>query len=642
MSSQQPSYRPDIDGLRAIAVLLVVFHHAFPSILPGGFIGVDVFFVISGFLISSIIFQNLESGSFSLLDFYVRRIKRIFPALALVLIACLVYGWFSLLPADYKQLGKHTLAGAGFVSNFAFWFESGYFDGDSKLKPLLHLWSLGVEEQYYIFWPLIASVAWKRKNWLFPICIVLLLASLAVNLYTVRHNTVAAFFSPAARFWELLIGSVLAYVTLHPTSTRSINLLDKKHDLFAWIGLCLLIFGVVFINPERRFPGFWALPPTLATYCIIAAGQQAWFNRVILSNRLLVWVGLISFPLYLWHWPLLVLGKQRFAQESSPPMLLLIIAISIVLAWLTYRLVERPSRFGQMFGSRKAVVLAVLMAVIAYLGFNIYKREGLTFRIPTSLQKIATFSNDYAVDSNFGCLIPNSDKDLEIPRHCFENKTVKPKKSILIWGDSYAWGMYAGIYKTANNDADIYMLAKTGCPPLFEGERTKVNFCKPHNARVKDVIKSGKYDQVVLIARWDHWTYQSETYLANLAKTMDQLKVMGVKQIYVVGPSPEWQPGLQDVLVKNALQDVPKHRLQNRLSEGVKTSTFLDQQLKQLATEKGISYISLLNILCNENGCMTKVGNEPEDLIGYDDGHLSRKGGAFVAQHFPTDFFKTP
>ncbi|MBP6089098.1 MAG: acyltransferase, partial [Polaromonas sp.] len=212
---QHPSYRPDIDGLRAIAVLLVVVHHAFPKLLPSGFIGVDLFFVISGFLITTIIFQNLERGSFSFLDFYTRRIKRIFPALALVLLACLVYGWFTLLPADYKLLGKHTVAGAAFVSNFAFWNESGYFNGDSKLKPLLHLWSLGIEEQYYIVWPLIAWFAWKKQVNLLKVCLVLLIASLLANIVTVKYNAVAAFFSPATRFWELLVGSVLAYVALH-------------------------------------------------------------------------------------------------------------------------------------------------------------------------------------------------------------------------------------------------------------------------------------------------------------------------------------------------------------------------------------------------------------------------------------------
>ena len=637
MPQLHPSYRPDIDGLRAIAVLLVVIHHAFPQILPSGFIGVDLFFVISGFLISTIIFQNLENGTFSFPDFYVRRVKRIFPALILVLLACLVYGWFSLLPADYKQLGKHTLSGAAFVSNFAFWYESGYFDGDSKLKPLLHLWSLGIEEQYYIFWPLIAWLAWKKKVNLLKLCLVLLVVSLVANLVIVRSNPVAAFFSPASRFWELLIGSVLAHVKLH----RQGAIDEMRNNQSAWLGLSLLVISVVFIHPERRFPGFWALLPTLSAYLIIFAGPQAWLNRVVLSNRLLVWIGLISFPLYLWHWPLLVFAKQSSSQEPSVQLLLLVVTSSIALAWLTYRLIERPIRFGKRGGGRKTLLLLLLMIIIGYLGFNIYKRDGLSFRIPTALQKIASFTNDYAIDSNFACLIQNSDKDIENPRQCFHN-TGNKNKSILLWGDSYAWAMYAGINKMASSEANVYLMAKAGCPPILDVDRTTVNFCKPQNVRVINAIENEKYDQVVLIARWDHWTYQSDTYMAKMAKTIDQLKLMGVKQIYVVGPPPLWHPGLQDVLVIHALRDKVDHRLANRLSEGVTTSPALDQQLQQLSQDKGISYISLLKKLCDMNGCITKVGDEPEDLIGYDDGHFSRRGGEFVAKQFPADFFKTP
>ena len=462
MSQLHPSYRPDIDGLRAIAVLLVVVHHAFPKILPSGFIGVDLFFVISGFLISTIIFQNLENDTFSFLDFYVRRIKRIFPALAIILVACLVYGWFSLLPADYKQLGKHTLAGAAFVSNFAFWYESGYFDGDSKLKPLLHLWSLGIEEQYYIFWPLIACLAWKKKVNLLKLCFVLLVLSFVANLVIVRNNPVSAFFSPASRFWELLIGSVLAYVKLHRQSSSN----ETHNNQSAWLGLCLLVIGVVFIHPERRFPGFWALFPTLSAYLIISAGQNAWLNRVVLSNRLLVWIGLISFPLYLWHWPLLVFAKQSSANEPSVQLLLLVVICSIVLAWFTYRLIERPIRFGELAGRRKALFLSLLMLIIGYLGFNIYKRDGLSFRIPPALQKIATFSNDYYNNSNFECLIPNSDKDLQNPRACFQNMGSK-NKSILLWGDSYAWAIYAGINKVAAQQANVYLMAKQVVHPFW-------------------------------------------------------------------------------------------------------------------------------------------------------------------------------
>jgi peptidoglycan/LPS O-acetylase OafA/YrhL len=635
MHQIHPSYRPDIDGLRAIAVLLVVVHHAFPQILPGGFIGVDLFFVISGYLISTIIFQNLENGTFSFLDFYVRRIKRIFPALILVLVACLVYGWFSLLPADYKQLGKHTLAGAAFVSNFALLNESGYFDGDSKLKPLLHLWSLGIEEQYYIFWPLIVWLAWKKKINLLKLCFALLVISFVANLGLVRSSPVTAFFSPVSRFWELLVGSLLAYVKLHHHKAND----TTRNNLSVWLGLCLLVTGVVFIHPERRFPGFWALLPELSAYFIISAGPHAWLNRVVLSNRLLVWIGLISFPLYLWHWPLLVFTKQSSTQEPTIQQLLLVIASSIVLAWLTYRLIERPIRFGKLGGRRKALFLSLLMIIVGYLGFNIYKRDGLSFRMPQSLQKIAAFSNDYYKDSNYECLIGVTDTDSTNPDHCF-HKVSNTNKSILLWGDSYAWASYAGINKVASPNANVYLMSKAGCPPILADERLKTNNCNTQNARVIDVIKTEKYDQVVLIARWDHWNYQSNEYIINISKTIDHLKLMGVKQIYVVGPPPEWHPGLQEVLVRQALRDKLTHKLADRISEGVTTSPALDQQLQQLAQEKGISYISLLKILCNQDGCITKAGDEPEDLIGYDDGHFSRKGGAFVAKQFPTDFFE--
>jgi peptidoglycan/LPS O-acetylase OafA/YrhL len=636
MPQLHPSYRPDIDGLRAIAVLLVLFHHAFPLMLPSGFIGVDLFFVISGFLISAIIFQGLENGTFSFLDFYVRRIKRIFPALILVLAACLVYGWFSLLPADYKQLGKHTVAGATFVSNFAFWYESGYFDGDSKLKPLLHLWSLGIEEQYYIFWPLIAWLAWKKNINLLKLCLALLVLSFATNLFMVRSDLVSAFFSPASRFWELLIGSVLAYVSMHRQSAGNAT----RNNLSAWLGLSLLGIGIVLINPERHYPGFWALLPELSAYLIISAGPQAWINRVFLSNRLFRWIGLISFPLYLWHWPLLVFGKQSSALQPSFQLILLMLAISVVLAWLTYLLVERPIRFGKGDGRRKALLLSLLMIVIAYLGFNIYKRDGLSFRMPPALQKIAAFSNDYDKDSNFECMIGMGDSSSENPTECF-HKTENANKSMLLWGDSYAWAMYAGINKVAAPRANVYLMSKASCPPLLADEHFKDSNCNTQNERVLDAIKNEKYDQVVLIARWDQWKYQSDQYILNISKTIDHLKLMGVKQIYVIGPPPEWHPGLQVVLVKQALRDKLTHKLADRISEGVTTSPDLDQQLQKIAQEKKISYISLLNILCNQDGCITKAGNEPEDLIGYDDGHFSRKGGAFVAKQFPADFFES-
>jgi peptidoglycan/LPS O-acetylase OafA/YrhL len=205
-----PKYRPDIDGLRAIAVLSVVAFHAFPLRMKGGFIGVDVFFVISGFLISTIIFENLGKGTFSFTEFYARRVKRIFPALAVVLGACLIFGWLALLPDELNQLGKHIAAGAGFVSNLVLWGEAGYFDNAAETKPLLHLWSLGIEEQFYIVWPLLVWLAWKRKFNFLVLAAFLAFVSFALNIKGIKQDHIAAFYSPLTRFWELLCGALLA------------------------------------------------------------------------------------------------------------------------------------------------------------------------------------------------------------------------------------------------------------------------------------------------------------------------------------------------------------------------------------------------------------------------------------------------
>ena len=300
---------PDIDGLRAIAVLSVVGYHASPLWFKGGFIGVDIFFVISGFLISTIIFENLRGGTFSLVDFYGRRIDRIFPALIIVLTACFVAGWLLLLPDEYKQLGRHIAGGAGFVSNFILWNESGYFDNAASTKPLLHLWSLGIEEQFYIVWPVFLWALWKGNlNWLAAV-LTLAAVSFVLNVRDVHSDPVAAFYSPQTRFWELLVGSSLAYLTLYEGETirafrrrcesligqPSFADLSDRHQLRnvqALLGMAAIISGVVLITRDSPFPGTWALLPTFGAALVIAAGSKAWFNRAILANPVLVWLAL--------------------------------------------------------------------------------------------------------------------------------------------------------------------------------------------------------------------------------------------------------------------------------------------------------------------------------------------------------------
>jgi len=345
-----PKYRPDIDGLRAVAVLSIVSFHAFPDLLKGGFVGVDIFFVISGFLISTIIFESLAKESFSFSEFYARRIKRIFPALIAMMAISYIIGWFTLFNFEYSELGKQMAAGAAYVPNIFFWLEvTNYWSGGEN-KLMLHLWSLGVEEQFYLLWPLLTFLAYKRKINLLLLVMGCSIISFALNAIFIYKSPSATFYLPVTRLWELLIGSILAYLRYKKIKIAS-NLLKKEWNLLnsstidniqSVLGILLIGFAVLFLDNEKVFPGWWALLPTIGAYFIISAGQQAWVNRIILSHPVSVWFGLISYPLYLWHWPLLSLATVVGGQQRNYFISAILFLASIVLAWLTFRFIEKP------------------------------------------------------------------------------------------------------------------------------------------------------------------------------------------------------------------------------------------------------------------------------------------------------------
>jgi len=382
-----PRYRPDIDGLRAIAILGVVAFHAFPDLLKGGFTGVDIFFVISGFLITTIIFDNLEKGTFSFSEFYARRIRRIFPALIFVLLVCFIFAWLVLLGDELNQLSKHIAASAAFISNFVLWNEAGYFDTSSETKPLLHLWSLAIEEQFYIVWPLLLWLTWKLKiNFLIIITIVTFF-SFILNIIGVNHDPVATFYSPQTRFWELLCGALLSWLYLYKKEAL-LNIKNNIDNFFyrlmqahrkegaspfsnilSCTGLFLLIYGFWKINEELNFPGTWALLPVVGTMLIISAGVNAWLNRIFLSNKILVWFGLISYPLYLWHWPILSLGRIINHETPSIKFRLIAIIVSVFFSWITVKLIEKPFRFGNSKVTKKVIALCTMLFALGTSGF---------------------------------------------------------------------------------------------------------------------------------------------------------------------------------------------------------------------------------------------------------------------------------
>lgn len=455
------SYRPDIDGLRALAVLLVVGFHAFPGMVRGGFIGVDIFFIISGFLISSIIYDSLNAKKFSFKDFYGRRIRRIFPPLIPVFLFCLAFGWLDLLPDEYAQLGAHIAGGAAFISNIILWNEVGYFDVASEIKPLLHLWSLGIEEQFYIVWPLLLLIFWRWKNLLMVAVFAAAIAMFSMNVMEIRSAPNAVFYLPQYRFWELLIGAMLAYA--QRSSFKVTHLFIEKHcSKFAVLGLVLIGAGLFFITKESRFPGWWALLPTIGAALIISAGNTAWLNQRILSSKPLVYIGLISYPLYLWHWPLL---SFLYIIDGPVPRLSYKVAavlIAILLAAASYHFIEKPIRFSAR-KTQKTLALIFLMTVMAFVGLGLFFSGGVPARmsekfliIGEQFKRIPAGTSDcvkkYIGSGNSYCRI----SDIQSP------------PTVVLMGDSHAghffWGL-EGYYRQKGEN--LLNLGAGGCPPFM-------------------------------------------------------------------------------------------------------------------------------------------------------------------------------
>ncbi|MCE9550579.1 MAG: acyltransferase [Betaproteobacteria bacterium] len=671
-----PKYRPDIDGLRAIAVLSVVAFHAFPNWVRGGFVGVDVFFVISGFLISSIILSNLDRNSFSFVEFYSRRIRRIFPALFIVMISCFFFGWFVLLADEYKQLGKHIAGGAGFVSNFMLWKESGYFDIAAETKPLLHLWSLGIEEQYYVLWPLLLWVTWKKGFNLLTVITTAAFISFAFNIATYHSDSVANFYSPQTRFWELAVGSALAYLSLYKhkilasLSTKSIwklvNSLSSRinegsaQETLSIVGIILILVSALVITREMRYPGFWAILPTFGTAMIIAAGTKAWLNRVFLSNRILVWVGLISFPLYLWHWPLL--SFLRIIQGETPEASIRVIAVlvSFLLAWLTYRIVEKPLRFGK-HGVLKTVTLILLMSAMGYAGFNTYKRDGLEFRGNAKTQELMDIDFDISRGTSWLC---NVDKFKD--SNCFIEGNLPP--TIVIMGDSHATAIYWGLSKLYKQRGESMALfgGGGGCLPYIDlivedAPNENSRHClEKTQAAIQEVITNKSIKVVIIASRGPLYITEKGFGKIDVKRIMlrlkgepygkrtskEALRIAMTNTISTMQNAGKQIVYLHDVPelgfdIKNCLSSRPL-RFRKDFQCAIKKSLF-DERYKDfkvfiedvLVKFPGVKIINLSDALCSDANCIAKRGNR---LLYRDDDHLSKFGSEYVVEKLKNEF----
>ncbi len=490
-----PSYRPDIDGLRAVAVTAVVLFHACPAVLPGGFAGVDVFFVISGYLISGIIARELGDGRFRVAHFYRRRIRRIFPALATVLLATLAYGLVVLLPSERAQLGREVAAGAAMAANLLFWGQAGYFDPAAYAKPLLHLWSLGVEEQFYLVWPALLWLLLARTRR--PVAGVALLtaASFVLNLALSAGQGVADFYSPLARLWELSAGALLALAG-PPDRLRA------WAGLAAGAGLAAILAATLLFDETLPYPGWRALLPVCGTLLLIGAGPATLAGR-LLACRVAVWVGLISYPLYLWHWPLLSFATIiRRGHPPKPLLAALLVAASVGLAALTWRFIERPLRRGA--GPRR--VTYRLAAAVAGLGL-----AGAALALPQDVHSASVRQaglNVAKLDAAAGDGVFQPTRDMAVSQiQGLMLATIgQSGRGVLFTGDSllFQYGpRVQRLYETGRLRARVYFLAGPSCAPIPGATRPdRFATCSAMPGLAEALIAQRHIGTVVLGAFW--------------------------------------------------------------------------------------------------------------------------------------------
>jgi peptidoglycan/LPS O-acetylase OafA/YrhL len=493
-------YRRDIDGLRAVAVLAVVICHAFPEVLGGGFVGVDIFFVISGFLITGIIAAGLDGGRFSLLGFYRRRMHRLLPALITVLAACLAFGQLFLMSDEFRQLGTHTLAGALFVQNLVLWGEGGYFEAAAAAKPLLHLWSLAIEEQFYLAFPLIL-IAMRRRGLPLPAGIAILGAlSFACNVTLVEAQPAAVFYGAGTRAWELFAGGAPALIPAMawPPSLRRLAEPLARH-LASTVGLALIAYALCALGGSLAYPGWWATVPVLGALLTIAAGPAALPGRWLLGNRAAAAIGRISYPLYLWHWPLLSLWSIVEPEDRAVSSRLILVAGAVVLAAITQQLVERRLRFSP--DRRVTLALGAALGVVAVLGLLVAHGA-----IPARQAANA-----------YDGLVQRAISDWRYPRVLRPGPVVGAHQcqiaggqgaQTLFWGDShmeqYAPRIAALVRGNDPHGRGAIFLAGEGVPPL-PGVRNRRD--PPRNAGFAEdfltLADRPDVDRVVIAAHWN-------------------------------------------------------------------------------------------------------------------------------------------
>ena len=630
-------YRPDIDGLRAVAVLAVLLFHCFPTIMPGGFVGVDVFFVISGYLIGRSSFEEIATGKYSARTYFGRRARRIFPALIVILVGVLAAGYWILMPVEYELLGKHVAGAAVFISNWQFWREVGYFNTEAALKPLLHLWSLAVEEQFYLILPLILLFSARRRRWMPWVLVAIALISLAGVTWRLADHKAWAYFHLFSRGWELLVGVLLAYGENRlATLARYGVLASRKWRTGAsGSGLTMILVSAWGFSSATPFPGPSALLPTLGAALVIAGGAATPFSS-LLSLRPLVYIGLISYPLYLWHWPILSMLRIVDGFDLDFQARLAVFLVSFPLASFTLHAVERPLRYST-FARRRyfPLLLWILLLVVGGMGFYVMSRGGLPERFPeldTTLQP-ATFRQ----------VMPPGD-------------FTSDRKAILV-GDSHA-SMYSSalrsyFYRVHNQE--LVFRFKAGCKPFADLDQHAPGHIpqgcpRSVNAAIEQAINDPRIDTIVMVSDLPDFSLRNHVYRgldgrssedpeinhriigSAMDDTFERLAASG-KKLIVFFTTPNL-----DFELTQCQQRPVRWRSAPRVNCFLSESAYNAQQFwsreKLISLSKQYPSIKLFDpasVLCQDGKCPARIAGK---LIYSDPSHLNELGAEFVGERF--------
>jgi peptidoglycan/LPS O-acetylase OafA/YrhL len=642
-------------------VSAVVVYHSVPTLAPGGYVGVDVFFVISGYLITGLIAKDIDRGRFSIASFYVRRTKRILPALFVVLLATLALGIVLLTPTELGQLGRLTAATAGFVSNIAFWMDTGYFDSAAESKPLLHTWSLSVEEQFYVAWPLTLALLYGRRRWRTGL-VLLTGVSFVMSVYlTMRHQPTAFFLLPP-RAWELLAGAALA-LGLVPAPPGG-----GQRNLAAAAGLAGILGSIWFLDRSSAFPGWNALASCLGTSLVIAAGSRGdnIVSRHLLSRTPVVFVGLISYSLYLWHWPLLTLARITWRGHLPPVPALVVVAVAVLLSVLTWRFVERPFRAGHFTPAAAPILLRYGLASMAILvlGLSVQASGGFRDLVSPELQRVERAR--YEVNPRSGACLRWQSMMGPLPgAECMSGAGTNTPL-VVIWGDSHADAVAPGIVAEAGaRGYATHQLTMAGCPPLLDAEvrgpGADYTPCAAFNRQVREYIETTPAVQAVFLsARWALYTENVRfgddpgpiTYLVDsgdreettaaskrvfsraLRSTVSALANSG-RSVILLGTIPPLGVNVPDCLARNLMPFSGVRRCEADADEVQSHIAFADQQIAAIAARQPEVCVYLpVRALCTEQHCPGILG---DDILYANDDHLSITGARFLASQFPFD-----